>query len=126
MQIFTLMDIQNFTKEDEDILRENLKRCSPETIEAAVAFRKTGDVGKIGDIILGIVARFVEPENKAKLENPSDDMVLAQELGLDSITMVEIIVSVEDALGTTIDNSEIQNLRTLGDIKGFIQKKLSA
>ena len=120
------MDIQNFTKEDEDILRENLKRCSPETIEAAVAFRKTGDASKVGEIILGILARFVEPEFKEKLANPSDDLVLMEGLGLDSITMVEIIVSVEDALGTSIDNNELQNLKTLGDIKAFIQKKLTA
>ncbi len=120
------MNVQPFTKEDEDILRENLKRCSPETIEASIAFRKTHDVNQIPTLVTGIIARYVEPEFKHKLENPSEDMELAKELNLDSITMVEIIVMMEDAMGTSIDNSEIMNLKTLKDIKTFVAQKISA
>ena len=31
------------TEEEEEILRDSLKRCSPETVEAALSYRKTGD-----------------------------------------------------------------------------------
>jgi len=107
-------------------LRETLKRCSPETAEAAIDFRKTGNLDNVGVIILGIIERFAEPDKKELLKNPPDDMVLSKELGLDSLTMVEIILMVEDAVGAQIDNSEIQNLKTLGDIKNFIRSKASA
>ncbi len=117
------MNCQNFTAEDEQALRESLKRCSPETIEKAVEYRKTGNVDLLGDVVIGIISRFVESDMRGKLVNAPDSMVLVDELGLDSLTMVEIVLSVEDALGTKIENDEIQSLRTLGDIKGFIRNK---
>ncbi|MFI3291163.1 MAG: phosphopantetheine-binding protein [Opitutales bacterium] len=120
------MNNENFTVEDEANLRENLKKCSEETIEAVVAFRKTSDTTLIPQIIVGILDRFVEEEFKPLLANPSDDMVLAEALGLDSLTMVEIVLAVEEAIGTTIDNDEIEALKTLGDIKSFVEKKVSA
>ena len=42
-----------------------------------------------------------------------------------SLTMVEIVLAVEDAVGMSIDNEEIQNLHTLGDIKNFIRNKIA-
>ncbi|MBS1485836.1 MAG: acyl carrier protein [Opitutales bacterium] len=120
------MQNNNFTPEMEETLRESLKRCSPETIEAAIEFRKTGDISKINTVVLGVLARFVEPDKRKLLENPSDDMVLAQDLNLDSLTMVEIVLAVEDATGIAISNEEVQSLRTLGDVKSFIEKKANA
>ncbi len=120
------MENKNFTPEDESALRESLKRCSPETIEAAVEFRKGGDISKINTVVLGIISRFVETDKRQLLENPKDEMVLAQDLNLDSLTMVEIVLCVEDATGVSISNEEVQSLRTLGDVKAFITKKVSA
>lgn len=126
MQVYWVMDNNNFTPEMEETLRDSLKRCSPETIEAAIAFRKTGDISKINTVVLGVLARFVEPDKRSLLENPSDSMVLAQDLCLDSLTMVEIVLAVEDATGISISNEEVQGLRTLGDVKSFIEKKANA
>ncbi len=120
------MEIKNFTSEDEANLRDSLKRCSPETIDAAINFRKTGDISQINTVVLGVLARFVEADKKDLLVNPPDTMVLAQELGLDSITMVEIVLCVEDATGFAISNDEIQNLKTLGDVKNFILAKANS
>lgn len=120
------MNCQNFTSEDEQALRENLKRCSPSTIEKAVEFRKTGNAELLGDVVMGIIERFVEEGLREKLRNASDDIVLIDELGLDSLTMVEIVLAVEDATGASIDNEEVQSLRTLGDVKKFIKNKMDS
>ena len=114
-----------FTQEDEAALRESLKRCSPETIEKAVEFRKTGNAELVGDVVIGIIERFAEPEKREMLKNPSDDLVIVDDLGFDSLTMVEIVLAVEDAIGTTIAEEDVQKLRTLGDIKNFIKEKVS-
>lgn len=117
------MNTREFTPQDEENLRENMKRCSPEAVEAAVEFRKTGDASKINVIVLGILERFADPAMRGKLKNPSDDMVLAQELGLDSLTMMEVVLMVEDSIGISIDTDEAMNLKTFGDIKNYINKK---
>ncbi|MBO6101905.1 MAG: acyl carrier protein [Opitutales bacterium] len=118
------MEIKKLTPEEEKSLKDSLKRCSQETIDAAIAFRTTGDVSKIPTVVLGIIAKFVEPEKKSLLENPADDMVLAEELSLDSISMLEIALCVEGAMGVSISNEELQSLRTYGDVKAFIAKKV--
>lgn len=120
-----VMNPENFTPEDEATLRDSLKRCSADTIEKAVEFRKTGNAELVGDVVIGIIARFAEPEKRSLLDNPSDDLVILDDLGLDSLTMVEIVLAVEDTIGTTIGEDEVQAIRTLGDLKNFIKEKVS-
>jgi acyl carrier protein len=87
--------------------------------------RQVEGFAKKGDVVIGIIERFVEPERRGKLENAPDTLVVAEELGLDSLTMVEVVLAVEDATGATVGDDEVQKLRTLGDIKNFIKSKVS-
>ena len=114
----------SLTPEEEAELRENLRRCSPETVEAAVQYRTTGDVAQIPAIIIGIIARFAEPDVRPKLEQPSDELTILDDLGIDSLTLMEIVVAVEETLSISINNEELTPLRTLGDVKGFVAAKV--
>jgi len=118
------MNPQNFTSEDEAALRETLKRCSPETIEKAVELRKTGNAELAGPVVIGIIERFLETEKRDLLKNPQDSLRMVDDLGLDSLTMVEIVLAVEDATGASIDNEDVQKIHTLGDIKAYIAAKM--
>jgi len=113
-----------FTPEDEVALREVLKRCSPSTFEAAVQFRKTGNAEHVPAVVIGVIERFVEPDLRIKLKDAGDDLRLIEDLGIDSLTMMEIVILVEDVLQMTINNDELRNLRTVGDIKTFIDCKI--
>ena len=119
------MSLQNFTPQDEETLREALKRCSRETVENAVSFRKTGDKSLLDSIVLGIIERYAEPEKRELLHSGNDNIDMVKDLELDSLTMVEIVLAVEDAVGMSIDNDDIQKLKTLGDIKNYIKEKVS-
>lgn len=118
------MSSQNFTPQDEETLREALKRCSRETIENAVSFRKTGDKSLLDNIVLGIIERYAEPEKRELLHSGNDNIDMVKDLELDSLTMVEIVLCVEDALDVKIDNDDVQTLHTVGDIKAYIKKKI--
>lgn len=113
-----------FTAEDEAALKEALKRCSPDTYEAAYRFRKTGDATQLSVIVSGVIERYVEPDLRGKLKDPDDDLRLIEDLGIDSLTMMEIVILVEDVLQMTINNEELRHLRTLGDVKTFIDCKV--
>ncbi|MGE9293250.1 phosphopantetheine-binding protein [Ruficoccus sp. ZRK36] len=113
-----------FTAEDEAELKESLKRCSPETIDAAIAYRKNGDKSQVPVIIMGILERVMEPDARPKLKEGNDDTRINEDLGIDSLTMVEVIMMVEETLDITVDNDELRNLSTIGDVKTFITKKL--
>jgi len=113
-----------FSPEDEVALREALKRCSPSTFEAAVQFRKTGNPEHLPAVVIGVVERYVEPELRVKLKDAADDLRMIEDLGIDSLTMMEIVILVEDVLHMTINNEELRNLRTVGDVKAFIDCKV--
>ncbi|WP_309379852.1 acyl carrier protein [Cerasicoccus frondis] len=115
------------TPEQEETLRDSLKRCTPETIEAAIAFRNQGDLSMAPVVIIGIIQRFCEPDVRPKLkEEGSDDLQIMDDLGLDSLTMVDVVMLVEESLDITIDNEELGDLKTIGDVKEFVKRKLSA
>ena len=108
-------------QEEDALLRESLKRCSASTYEAASQFRKTKNTEHLPAIILGIIERFVEPDLRAKLRDPDDDLRLIEDLGIDSLTMMEIVILVEEVLQMSINNEELRHLRTIGDVKQFIE-----
>ena len=113
-----------FAPDDETALREALKRCSPSTFEAAVQFRKTGNADHMPAVVIGVIERFVEPDLRAKLKDADDDLRLIEDIGIDSLTMMEIVILVEDVLQLSINNDELRNLRTVGDVKTFIDCKI--
>lgn len=113
-----------FSVEDESALRVSLKRCSPATIEAAIAYRKTNEASHLPAVIIGVIERFVEPDLRSKLKAADDELRLVEDLGIDSLTMMEIVILVEDVLQMQINNEDLHNLRTVGDIKVFIDCKV--
>jgi len=114
---------KDLSAEKEAELRESLKRCSAATLEAALKFLKTGDVEQLPVVVIGVIERFVDPDQRAKLHDGNDELRLIEDLGIDSLTMMEIVILVEEALQMTINNDELRNLRTVGDIKVFIDCK---
>jgi 3-hydroxyacyl-[acyl-carrier-protein] dehydratase len=105
-------------------LRELLKRCSAATYEAAGRFRQTGDPAWLPAIIVGVIEHHVEPDLRAKLREPDDRLRLVEDLGLDSLTMIEIVMLAEDVLRISINTEELAGLHTLGDVKQLVVCRL--
>lgn len=106
-----------FTDAVDAKLRDSLKRCPPGTYEAARAFRQTGRVEHIHALLLGIIERYTERERRVRLATPDDNIRLIEDLGLDSLTLMEIVVLAEEVLPISINNEDMCRLRTLGDVK---------
>ncbi|MEO7701936.1 MAG: phosphopantetheine-binding protein [Opitutus sp.] len=87
-------------------------------------YRKTGNPEHVPAVVIGVVERFVEPDLRVKLKDADDDLRLIEDLGIDSLTMMEIVILVEDVLQLSINNDELRNLRTVGDVKTFIDCKI--
>ncbi len=113
------------TPADEAVLREALKRCSPATLDAALAYRRTGDVTAIPTVVLGVIERFVDPEHRPRLKTVDTSLRIVEDLGVDSLTMMEVVMLVEESLKISIKNEELRDLRTIGDINAFIEARVS-
>ena len=105
---------------DESALRELLKHCAPATGDAAIRFRRGGHPELLPAIVRGVIEHYVEPGARAKLHAGGDELRLAEDLGLDSLTLMEIALLMEDVLLISIGNEELDTVRTIGDMRQLI------
>jgi len=105
-------------------ISESMRRCPPEAIEAAINFQTTRDPALVPAIVLGVIERFVEPQNREKVRAADDDTRLFDELGIDSLMMVEIVMTIEEVLQVSAPDEELRTLRTLGDVKKYLDAKI--
>ena len=69
--------------------------------------------------IKGILAE----ELSLELEEINDDSDIREDLGADSLDMVQLVMSLEDEFNLEIENEEIQSVTTVKGIVEFINKK---
>ena len=114
---------QQSTLSLEDI-KETLKRCPEGTFDAVVAFREDQNPEQVPVIVMGIIERHLEAEQKEVLRSGGDEIRLYEDLGVDSLTMLEIVMMTEQTLELSLDNEELKDLRTIGDVKVYIDCKI--
>lgn len=112
------------TADQEGRLRESFKRCSSETLEAILNFRKHRDTCSVPVAVHGIFDRYVRLEPGQSVADRPDSARLGEDLGIDSLTMLEIVMSIEEALNFHIDNQEVRNILTLGDVRKYVDDRI--
>src|SRR5690606_3818121 len=83
-------------KAPKESLHSLLRRCSPETVAAAQRYRRTKSLDEVSTIIHGVIARYLEVDRRALLSEPKSNLRLSEDLGLDSLSMIEISMTLED------------------------------
>jgi acyl carrier protein len=106
-------------------LKDGLRRCSPQTIDAAVRYRETGDPSTIPTIVFGILERYQPSTAPVKLSQADENARLIEDLGLDSLTLLEIVLSIEEVLKLHIENDELREIRTMGNLNKFLHAKIT-
>jgi acyl carrier protein len=106
-------------------LHDLLRRCSEATRDAAARFRATGGLEHVPAIVVGVVERFAEPERRARLRGSRDHLRLIEDLGLDSLSITEIVMLAEEVLQVSISNEDLNHLRTVGDVVECAVRRVS-
>lgn len=109
-----------------DRLEEELRRCPAGTKEALVNFLKSGDSSEFEIFAKGILVRNIDEDYHDVLVQGSDDLRFVEDLGVDSLSMIEIAINFEDALGITLIDDELKNMRTLGQVKEHLLERYRA
>ena len=68
------------------------------------------------------VKEIIVKELKVDAEKVTEDARLKDDLGADSLDAVEIVMDIEDAFGIEIDDSEAENVATVGDLVKAIEQ----
>ncbi|HEX2855796.1 MAG TPA: acyl carrier protein [Opitutaceae bacterium] len=107
-------------------LRSALKRCSLATYRAALRFRKTRSPAYLPALVHGLLERYVSSELRAKFGPASHRLRLREDLGLDSLTMMELVMVAEEVLQVSISNDDLPHLRTVGDLQEYLTRYATA
>jgi long-chain acyl-CoA synthetase len=86
---------------------------------AALAFRSTGEVSAGDDPLI----QALRTMPGARVENVSDQSRLNEDIGLDSLGMVELQSALEQQFAVEIPEDAWQRARTVGDLRQFIHSQ---
>ncbi len=77
-----------------------------------------------GGFILTIdkVKEIIANQLSVKADSIKEETNIAEELGADSLDLVEILMSLEDEFGVSIPDEAIPEIKTIKDIVEFIEK----
>jgi acyl carrier protein len=71
------------------------------------------------DILTGLAA-IVNEVAGVPVADVQPDKSFVDDLDIDSLSMVEVVMAAEDKWGVKIPDSEVKNLKTVGDAVAFI------
>ena len=74
----------------------------------------------MSDDILAGLAAIVNEVAGVPVEDVQPDKSFVDDLDIDSLSMVEVVMAAEDKWGVKIPDSEVKNLKTVGDAVSFI------
>ncbi|MFY9331928.1 MAG: acyl carrier protein [Candidatus Nanopelagicales bacterium] len=72
--------------------------------------------------ILDGLAAIVNEVAGVPVADVQPDKAFIDDLDIDSLSMVEVVMAAEDKWDVKIPDSEVKNLRTVGDAVAFIEK----
>jgi acyl carrier protein len=76
------------------------------------------------DEISAGLAEILEEVAGVSPDDVSSEKSFTDDLDVDSLSMVEVVVAAEEKFSVKIPDNEVQNLKTVGDAVGYIEKNI--
>ena len=108
--------------EAQKLAGENLVGFPPGLIAAYLAFAETGDDTKLDVVVLGVLEFYLAKKPAAPLATLPGTTRLVEDLGCDSLTMMDTVFMAETLLGVKIDDAEFPRLATLDALRGYLRR----
>lgn len=87
---------------------------------------KAGIVITMSQDILNRVKKVTVEELGVKEEEVTETASFQEDLGADSLDVVELVMALEDEFGIDIPDEEVGEIKTVGDAVNYIAKKQNA
>jgi acyl carrier protein len=105
---------------------EGVRHLSVSAQAAFTRFQHDGDPATLDPIMFDIVEHFAPAPPAQPLAGLPGSTRLVEDLGFDSLTMVEIVFFIEELFGVSVTNAEVIQVRTVDHLRTFLRHKLSA
>ncbi len=93
--------------------------------DAFAHFLATGDSDALDTVLCAVVRDFLPKKNSAAASPLPGNARLIEDLGFDSLAIAEIVFFMEDLFSIKISNAEIEQVRTIGELRAFVLRKFA-
>ena len=76
------------------------------------------------NMVIDTLKKILEDQLDIDPETISEDTNIMDDLGADSLDIVELMMSVEEEFDITIEDSDAQLFKTVGDVVNYIESKM--
>ncbi|MGN1339580.1 MAG: acyl carrier protein [Oscillospiraceae bacterium] len=67
------------------------------------------------------VKDLISEQLDVKADDITEDSSIQDDLGADSLDIVDLVMAIEDEFGVEIPEDQVENIKTVGDIVKFIE-----
>lgn len=106
--------------------KESLVGFPAPVTDAYLAFATTGDLRQLDTVVLGVLRFYLAKKPTGTLENMPGSTRLMDDLGCDSLTMMDTVFTVESLFDIKIDDTELMQIATLDDLRTRLRQHLKA
>jgi acyl carrier protein len=110
-------------KKQEEKLQERLEAFPPEFRELVLSYRRRPAPEVLDQIAYGILAFHGGEMFRKKYAEKRDEVRLIEDLGFDSLSLVDISFQAEEFLGIIIQLEDFPQIRTLRELQAFLRGK---
>lgn len=107
----------------ESEIDERFLNFDAEAVAAIRAYRQSRNPELVHLIVHGIIAKYLPPEQRNRAP---DTMTSLNAFGIESVTLMEIILDIQDALDLVITDEELRSLRGFDDATKMLSEKVAA
>lgn len=76
-------------------------------------------------MVLERVKKIIAEQLSMGIEEVNETSTFSDDLGVDSLEIFEIVMSLEEEFNIEIPNEDIENIKSVGDIAGYITRKIN-
>ena len=147
LEFFSFLKNMTTTKKEETLEYETISDINPSTLsdEVAIELILDNENYHIANIIAMSISDttknyYVEKENVLKILDKIKDMLekqlgidkskitedsdIIKDIGADSLDIVEFLMDAENEWGITIEEEDVKNLHTIGDVVKYIESRI--
>jgi acyl carrier protein len=106
----------------EQRIRESLVGFPPHVTDAYKAFAENGDPAALDVVVLGVLHFYLAKKPAESLDSLPGTTRLVEDLGCDSLTMMDTVFMVEALFEIKLDDAELAKISTLDDLRQHLRQ----
>jgi acyl carrier protein len=103
-------------------VQESLSGFPPRITAAYLAFAESGDLASLDLVAMGVLQFYLARKPEKPLDEIPGSTRLVDDLGCDSLTMMDTVFLMETLFSIKLEDSELPKIITLDDLRALLRR----